>query len=46
MNHIRDKKHSLSLQIEKDTKELETMGKAFSPSNPWLVIFTTTPSPE
>lgn len=41
MNHIRDKKHSLSLQIEKDTKELETMGKAFSPSNPWLVIFTT-----
>lgn len=45
MNHIRDKKHSLSLQIEKDTKELETVGKAFSPSNPWLVIFTSTPSP-
>ena len=45
MNHIRNKKHSLSLQIEKDTKELKTMGKAFSSSNPWLVIFTSTPSP-
>lgn len=45
MDHIKDRKQSLSLQIEKDTKELETMRKACSSSNPWLVLFTGTPSP-
>ena len=45
MQNIREKSNSLSQQIEKDTKNLTVIHKAFSLSNPWLVTFTGIPSP-